>query len=163
MPRVCTLLQRGLGREQGMSQTEERERPVPSWARMAPSLAPTSCPLQRKPEGLALSPEAPGKVFSTPIRQFQGRLAGWLCRPVGKQLPASWSQQWKPRSAHCAADRLSSSSGRACCRADLAEEERQFAKYHGTPVAGAFPPHRPQAWPHSFLAVPEQRSSRHRS
>lgn len=50
----------------------------------------------------------------------------------------------EPRSAHCADDQLNSSLGCAS-RADLAEEERQFAKYHGTPVIGAFPPHRPQA------------------
>lgn len=82
MPRVCALLLRGMVREKGMSQAGQ------GWLHHLP------LPLQRKPEGLAQSPEAPGRVFSTPIRQFQGRLAGWLCRPAGKQLPTSCSQQW---------------------------------------------------------------------
>lgn len=133
-----------MGREKGMSQPEKGERSVPSWARMAPSLAPTLLPLQRKPEGLAQSPEAPGKECSQ--LPSANSKAGWLSGSADLLETATHFLEptMEPRLAHCADDQLNSSPGCAS-RADLAEEERQFAKYHGTPVTGASPPHRPQA------------------
>lgn len=75
-------------------------------------------------------------MFSTPIRQFQGWLAGWLAlQTCWKTATHFLKPTMELRSTHRADDQLGSSSGCAS-RADLAEEERQFAKYHGTPVAG---------------------------
>lgn len=75
-PRTCTLQQRELGREKGMRQTEEGRGPVPSWARMACPLTWGGSPFQRKPEGLAQSPGAPGKQCSR--LPSANSKAGWL-------------------------------------------------------------------------------------
>lgn len=73
-PALCS---RGLGGEKGMRQTEEGRGPVPSWARMACSLTCVGgSPFQRKPEGLAQSPGAPGKQCSR--LPSANSKAGWL-------------------------------------------------------------------------------------
>lgn len=132
----CAFCCRGIGREKGMSQTEEQERPVPSWPRMAPSPPPTPTPSKGSLRAWPRAQRLQEKCSQLPSANST---AGWLAlQTCWKTATHFLETTMEPRLSHRTDDQLSSSSGCAS-RPDLAEEERQVCQIPWHPSIRGFP------------------------